>query len=116
MQGALQVGEIIVVDGTDRLREGAKVEVIAADPRQRAGAAPNPGRRASAASASASSASAPERPGSAAAGDDGAARAHRMESLPPEMAEKLKTMSPDERRGWFQKRRQEAGTQGSAAN
>ncbi len=116
VQGALQVGEIIVVDGTDRLREGAKVEVIAADPRQRAGAAPNPGRRASAASASASSASAPERPGSAAAGDDGAARAHRMESLPPEMAEKLKTMSPDERRAWFQKRRQEAGTQGSAAN
>ena len=30
VQGALQPGERVVVDGTDRLREGAKVEVVAA--------------------------------------------------------------------------------------
>ena len=32
----LQANDKVVIDGTDRLREGAKVEVIAADPRQRA--------------------------------------------------------------------------------
>ena len=117
VQGALQVGEIIVVDGTDRLREGARIEVIAADPRQRPGAAPIPGRRASAASSPASSdatgASAPVRPSSAAASGAGAA-SRGMDGLPPEMAYKLKAMSPEERRAWFQKRRQDAGS--SAAN
>ena len=38
VEGSLQPGEKVVVDGTDRLREGAKVEVIAADPMLRAGA------------------------------------------------------------------------------
>lgn len=32
---ALQPGETVVIDGTDRLRDGAKVEVIAADVKQR---------------------------------------------------------------------------------
>ena len=36
--GALKPGETVVIDGVDRLREGAKVEIIAADPKQRAGA------------------------------------------------------------------------------
>jgi multidrug efflux system membrane fusion protein len=40
VEGALQPGDKVVIDGTDRLREGAKVEVIAADPKQRAGASP----------------------------------------------------------------------------
>jgi multidrug efflux system membrane fusion protein len=30
--------EKVVIDGTDRWREGARVELIAADPKQRAGA------------------------------------------------------------------------------
>jgi len=38
VEGALQPGDKVVIDGTDRLREGAKVEVIAADPGQRAAA------------------------------------------------------------------------------
>lgn len=42
VEGALQADEKVVVDGTDRLREGAKVEVIAADPKQRAGANATP--------------------------------------------------------------------------
>lgn len=42
--GPLKPGERVVVDGIDRLREGARVEVIAADPNQRAGAAPAPQR------------------------------------------------------------------------
>ena len=36
--GPLKVGEKVVIDGVDRLRDGAKVEVIATDPKQRAGA------------------------------------------------------------------------------
>lgn len=38
VEGELHAGERVVIDGVDRLREGAKVEVIAADPKQRAGA------------------------------------------------------------------------------
>jgi multidrug efflux system membrane fusion protein len=47
VDGALQPDDKVVIDGTDRLRDGAKVEVIAADPQQRAGAnaAPGGGRR-----------------------------------------------------------------------
>lgn len=37
VMGAVQPGDKVVIDGTDRLREGAKVEVIAADPKQRTG-------------------------------------------------------------------------------
>ncbi len=46
VEGALKPDEKVVIDGTDRLREGAKVELIAADPKQRAGAsAPAGGSR-----------------------------------------------------------------------
>ena len=38
IEGPLKVGENVVIDGADRLRDGATVEVIAADPKQRAGA------------------------------------------------------------------------------
>ncbi len=38
VDGALRPGERVVIDGVDRLRDGAAVEVIAADPAQRAGA------------------------------------------------------------------------------
>lgn len=58
VDGPLQAGDRIVVDGVDRLREGAKVEVIANDPKQRAGAnaAPRRGRGASAPGGAASGA------------------------------------------------------------
>lgn len=71
IEAKLEPGEKVVIDGTDRLREGGKVEVIAADPKQRAGANPPP-------------------PDS------------KRRNIPPEMAEKLKNMSPEERRAWFQ--------------
>jgi len=80
VEGDLKAGEKVVIDGVDRLRDGAKVEVIAADPKQRAGA------------------SAPA----------------RTERVPPEVAEKLKAMSPEERRAWFQKRREEKDKAGSS--
>jgi len=105
--GALQPDEKVVIDGTDRLREGAKVEVIATDPKQRVGAdAPaGAGRR-----------------GGRAAGDAGAAadassadRPRWMDRVPPEVAEKLKAMTPEERRAWFQQHRDEVGKSGAAA-
>jgi multidrug efflux system membrane fusion protein len=43
VEGRLQPGDQVVVDGVDRLREGARVEVIAADPSQRTGASAPPG-------------------------------------------------------------------------
>jgi multidrug efflux system membrane fusion protein len=81
VEGALQPGEKVVVDGTDRLREGAKVEVIATDPAQRAGAAAAP----------------------ASSADAGHSR--RMDRLPPAQAEALKAMSPEARRAWFKAHR-----------
>lgn len=42
IEGPLQPDETVVIDGVDRLRDGAKVEVIAADPKQRAGASAAP--------------------------------------------------------------------------
>ena len=47
VQGPLRAGENVVIDGADRLRDGAKVEVIATDPKLRAGAsvAPDGGGR-----------------------------------------------------------------------
>ena len=43
VEGPLQPGEQVVIDGVDRLRDGAKVEVIKADTKQRAGADKPPG-------------------------------------------------------------------------
>lgn len=87
VSGALRGGERIVVDGVDRLRDGAKVEVIAADPAQRQGA------------------SAPA----------GGGRAGGARDLPPELREKLRTMSPDERRAFFEKMRAQRGPSGAAS-
>jgi membrane fusion protein, multidrug efflux system len=83
--GPLQPGERVVTDGTDRLREGAAVEVIAADPNQRVGATLPPGE---------------------------VGGRHRR-ALPPEVAAKLKQMSPEQRRTWFEQRRA-AAAQASA--
>ena len=104
-KGALQPGDKVVIDGADRLRDGAKVEVIAGDPKQRAG------RRSAAAAAGRHGGHAGLRP----------TRRQRerprwMDRLPPEVAEKLKAMSPEERRAWFQKQREELGKPGGPAS
>ena len=81
VEAALRPGQQVVVDGVDRLRDGAKVEVIAPDPSQRAGAsAPAGGGR---------------------------------RNLPPEVAEKLRNMPPEERRAFIAKLRE--GQAASAA-
>ena len=134
VDGALQPDERVVIDGTDRLREGAKVEVIAADPTQRAGAnapAGGSGRRARGTAGAASAASgarvgaasniaAGGAPGpiagaaSAPASSAAAERPRWMDRVPPEMADKLKAMSPEDRRAWFQQHRDELGPRGGA--
>jgi multidrug efflux system membrane fusion protein len=142
VEGALQPGEQVVIDGTDRLREGAKVEIIAADPSKRAGAAAPPGgaRRGSrgafgaAGSAPSSAASgqaiAPagaraneagvaaagklNAPASAGADSAGGERPAWMDRLPPDVADKLMKLSPDERREWIRKLREERAKQGEA--
>jgi len=142
VEGALQPDERVVIDGTDRLREGAKVEVIAADPTQRAGAnaPPGGGRRGQRGAAGAASGAAsgapgapgafsrpaapPERPASAAHGAAPAAatapaapaseagsaeRPRWMDWVTPEQAEKLKAMSPEDRRAWLRAQREARG-------
>jgi multidrug efflux system membrane fusion protein len=90
VEGPLQEGDNVVVDGTDRLREGGKVEVIAAkDPTKPDASANQEGER--------------------------SGRQRRMENLPPEVAAKLKDLSPDERRAWFKEHRSELGQAGPAA-
>lgn len=114
VEGPLKPGEKVVIDGTDRLRDGAKVELIAADPKQRAGAsAPAGGSRrhrrgadepASAASAArAASSASPAAPVSEAGAGE---RPRWMDRLTPEQAEKVKAMSPEERRAWFRAQRE----------
>jgi membrane fusion protein, multidrug efflux system len=83
VEGELQPGDRVVIDGTDRLREGARVEIIAADPAQRSGAAVD-----------------------AAARSGGGERRRGLDRLPPEVAAKVQAMSPEERRAWFKAQRE----------
>lgn len=95
VQGDLKAGDRVVVDGADRLRDGAKVEVIV------------PGAAARGGSATAGAAAA-----SAAHGD----HARWMDRVPPEMLDKLKAMSDDERRAWLRQQREQRGTAPGPAN
>ncbi len=92
VEGPIKPGDKVVIDGTDRLREGAKIEVIAADPQQRNGAVA-PTKRSSA-------------PDSGNAGPD---KSRWMDKLSPADAEKVKNMTPDERKAWRQKQHEQAG-------
>ena len=135
VSGELEPGERVVVDGVDRLRDGAKVEVIAADPRQRAGAAGPPGGRRGPRGASAPGGSAAPGGGdqksrsahegaaaaaatgtapASAAPTAGAERPAWLDRLPPEVAQKLMAMTPEERRAWIQKRREAREAAGAA--
>ncbi len=114
VQGELAAGERVVTDGADRLREGAKVEVIAAPARPAAPASAPASPDASAgrdAKRPKNETAMPASPTSAApatpstAPPEAAERPRWMDRLPPEMVEKVKAMSPDERRDFFQKLR-----------
>lgn len=100
VDGKIEPGERVVIDGVDRLREGAKVEVIAADPKQRAGAnaAPRRQRGASAPAGAGSGAS-------AAAGNASGGAPAWLDRLPPDVKEQVLKMSPEEREAWIAERR-----------
>ena len=139
VEGEVKVGDVVVTDGTDRLREGASVEVVipaapgaggarggrnrpgsdGAAPSAPAGAAPAGGQpattpsgtspapatpgRSGAVSGGTAAAATPAAPAAAAAGD----RPAWMDRLPPDVQEKLKAMTPEERAAWIAKRREE---------
>ena len=151
VEGNLQEGETVVIDGVDRLRDGAKVEVIAADPTQRAGASAPAGggrrhrggpdgaasaasgaasgnrgdwaaRRASQASPAADEGgrddAAPRRaaPAEGAASGAGPQAAGEHPRLPPELVEKLRNLSPDERKAAIEKLREQRRQREAAAS
>ena len=80
VKGDLAAGDQVVTDGADRLREGAKIEAIL------------PGGATNVASVAAT---------------DG--RPAWMDRLPPDQVEKIKAMSPDERRAYLRKLRERRG-------
>jgi multidrug efflux system membrane fusion protein len=100
VKGELHAGELVVTDGVDRLREGAQVEVIK-PPVDTPDDGRRGGRRKRDGAGGPASASAPSASASGGPGGDFLAR------LPPEIAEKVKAMSPDERRAVFEQRRAE---------
>jgi multidrug efflux system membrane fusion protein len=151
IQGEVSAGEQVVTDGADRLREGAKVDVITATTRDRGAdktstrerAAAAPGASAPAISASddtgkkrrdtnntpsaapppgnarpvrptnadtpATDRGADRRSGNAGEGGD---RPRWMDRLPPELVEKVKAMSPEDRRAFLQKMREQRRAEG----
>jgi membrane fusion protein, multidrug efflux system len=135
IQGALKVGEMVVTDGADRLRDNSRVEVVKTQG-QHAGSKkkegePGPSSPSSTpANSSASNASsatgapvaqthsamsAPTQSQGAptsASPEGGSERPRWMDRLPPEMVDKVKAMSPEERRAFFQKLRERRQSQG----
>ena len=117
VQGDLQAGDTVVTDGADRLRDGAAVEVIVPNRAGPAGTAsgargargPRSGSSGASSASSASSTSTASSSASTAAGE----RPRWMDRAPPEMVEKLKAMSEDERRAWLRQQRASQGGQGS---
>ncbi len=83
VRGELAAGDKVVTDGADRLREGAKVDPIM------------PGGGGASTNVAAAGAT------------DG--RPAWMDRLPPEQVEKIKAMSPDERRAYMRKLREQRG-------
>jgi multidrug efflux system membrane fusion protein len=142
VQGELAVGETVVTDGADRLREGARVDVLTPNGRERnkdranapdgdasaphgakgeqaARADPAAGKPAdkSAAPATARSAAEEARTPRKADGEgrpqgaDGE-RPRWMDRFPPDVVEKLKAMSPEDRRSFLQKAREQRQKEG----
>jgi multidrug efflux system membrane fusion protein len=101
VQGDIKPGDKVVTDGIDRLREGAKVEVIAA-PNTAAGRSMAPGAGAPQAAASGT-----------AAGAAAEAAPPWLDRLPPELRDKVMKMSPDERREFLRKLREQRQQQGN---
>jgi multidrug efflux system membrane fusion protein len=127
IRGPINAGDKVVTDGADRLRDGSKVEVVKAAPARVASTpgskdpakastgpgpspAPAPGSNRPAAGAEAPAAGATPAPGGGPAGAGGG-RPAWMDRLPPEVQERVKNMSPEERRAFFQRMRERRQSQ-----
>jgi len=127
IRGPINAGDKVVTDGADRLRDGSKVEVVKAAPARSASTpgskdpakastgpgpspAPAPGSNRPAAGAEAPAAGATPAPGGGPAGAGGG-RPAWMDRLPPEVQERVKNMSPEERRAFFQRMRERRQSQ-----
>jgi multidrug efflux system membrane fusion protein len=138
VQGDLSPGEKVVTDGADRLREGAKVEVIVAPPARGGAGMGRPGKPEAAEAKPAEKATekptdkSAEKPSSKASetapspakpvpsAPSAEANAGAMppwfDRLPPEVQERFKKMNPDERREFIEKlkeRRRQREAEGS---
>jgi len=127
IRGPINAGDKVVTDGADRLRDGSKVDVVkSAPPRSLSSLGAKdkaPAAAAGAAPPAASASGSPPRP-SAAAGSPatagappgegsgaGGGRPAWMDRLPPEVQERVKNMSPEERRAFFQRMRERRQSQ-----
>nr|WP_240933288.1 MdtA/MuxA family multidrug efflux RND transporter periplasmic adaptor subunit [Diaphorobacter sp. HDW4B] len=88
VRGDLQPGDRVVTDGIDRLREGAQVSIIASDKVNQVDQAVQ------------NAAGAPRMP----------------RNLPPEVRAKVANMTPEERKAFFQKMREERNAAGGGAS
>nr|WP_240939612.1 MdtA/MuxA family multidrug efflux RND transporter periplasmic adaptor subunit [Diaphorobacter sp. HDW4A] len=86
VQGDLQPGDQVVTDGIDRLREGAQVSIIASDKVNQVDQAVQ----------------------------NNAAGPRMPRNLPPEVRAKVANMTPEERKAFFQKMREERAARGEA--
>ncbi|MEO6281074.1 MdtA/MuxA family multidrug efflux RND transporter periplasmic adaptor subunit [Roseateles sp.] len=108
VQGELKPGDQVVTDGADRLRDGGKAEVIQVPAAGAAAGGRGRGRGPGAAASAASAASAAASGAVAASGAADGERPRWMDRVPPEMVDKLKAMSPEDRRAWMQEHRASA--------
>ena len=118
LQGELKPGARVVTDGADRLRDGSRVEIVKSN--TPVGASPTGARPSQPATsgtksaqpvtASPEGARQPQTPEQSAQPPHNSGEPRR--TLPPEIAEKVKNMSPEERKAFFQRMRERREAQG----
>jgi multidrug efflux system membrane fusion protein len=127
IRGPINAGDKVVTDGADRLRDGSKVEVVKSTPPRAAavggakdakptapGAPPAGAAKPPAGASPAATAAAPTAPSAGAPegpAGGGSGRPAWMDRLPPEVQERVKNMSPEERRAFFQRMRERRQSQ-----
>ncbi|WP_295954162.1 MdtA/MuxA family multidrug efflux RND transporter periplasmic adaptor subunit [Rhodoferax sp.] len=112
VRGDISVGEKVVTDGADRLREGAKVEIIAAPAadtgkRQKSETNTAPAQAVSAPAATKSEAPAATQKTAPASEATAEERPRWLDRLPQEEQDKFLKMSPDERKAFIEQRREQ---------
>ena len=118
LQGELKPGARVVTDGADRLRDGSRVEIVKSN--TPVGASSNGARPSQPATsgtksaqpvtASPEGARQPQTPEQSAQPPHNSGEPRR--TLPPEIAEKVKNKSPEERKAFFQRMRERREAQG----